>query len=335
MAAEGITDFNKLLTELKSKKYHPVYFLYGEEHFYIDEICNYIEKNVLSDGEKGFNQMVFYGKDADVNSIISNARRFPMMAPYQLIILKEAQGIKNLEDFVSYFEKPVLSTILVICYKKEKIDKRTSFYKAVAKHRLFESKKLYDNELPPWIKKYLSERKFSISDRAAQLIADSLGSDLSKISNELEKLIINKNDEKEITDTDVELKIGISKEFNIFELMNAVAQKNSARAFHISHYMCRNKDFSIIASLINMNNFFTKAYIVKQSKIRDRGELQRKFGFNYYQANDYMAASSRYSADELEKCIRLVHEYDLKSKGVNNASASPDELLKELLFKIL
>jgi DNA polymerase-3 subunit delta len=200
---------------------------------------------------------------------------------------------------------------------------------------LFDSKKLYENELPKWIRQYLGARKFVISDRASQLIADSLGSDLSKIANELEKLIINKNDEKEITDTDVELKIGISKEFNIFELMNAVALKNSARAFHISHHMSKSKDFSIIATLINMNTFFNKAYIVKQSNIKERGELQRKFGFNYFQANDYMAAASRYSVDELEKCIRIMHEYDLKSKGVNNISATHEELLKEILVKIL
>lgn len=335
MSAEGIADFSKILSDLKSKRYAPVYFLYGEEHYYIDEISNYIEKNVLSDGEKGFNQMVFYGKDADVDTIISNARRFPMMAPVQVIIVKEAQGLKNIDGFVPYFEKPVETTILVICYKKEKVDKRTSLYKAIAKHQVFDSKRLYDNELPKWIKQYLTAKKFSISDRAATLIADSLGSDLSKIANELEKLIINKNDEKEITDTDVELKIGISKEFNIFELMNMVASKNSARAFHIAHHMSKSKEFSIIATLINMNNFFNKAYIVKQSNVRDRGELQKKFGFNYFQANDYLMASSKYSVDELEKCIRIMHEYDLKSKGVNNVSATPEELLKEILIKIL
>ncbi|MEI6508955.1 MAG: DNA polymerase III subunit delta [Bacteroidota bacterium] len=335
MAAEGITDFNKILNDLKAKKYALVYFLYGEEHFYIDEVSSYIEKNVLTDGEKGFNQTIFYGKDADAEVITSTARRFPMMAPLQVIIVKEAQGIKSMDGFISYLEKPVATTLLVICYKKEKIDRRTAFYKAFSKHVVFDSKKLYDNQLQPWIKQYLSARKFTISDRAAQLIADSLGSDLSKIANELEKLIINKNDEKEITDTDVELKIGISREFNIFELINAIAQKNSARAFHIAHHMSKSKEFSIIATLINMNNFFNKAYIVKQSNIKDRGELQKLFDFNYYQANDYLTTSSRYSADELEKCIRIMHEYDLKSKGVNNVSASPEDLLKEILVKIL
>ena len=335
MAAEGIADFNKILNDLKSKRFAPVYFLFGEEHYYIDELTNYIENNVLSEGERGFNQTVFYGKDSDINTIISNARRFPMMAPVQVIIVKEAQGFKSLDAFVPYLEKPVETTILVICYKKEKVDKRTVLYKVLSKQTMFDSKKLNADKLPGWIKQYLSASKFTISDRAATIIAESLGSDLAKIANELEKLIINKNDEKEITDTDVELKIGISKEFNIFELINAIASKNSGRAFYVAHHMSKSKEFSIIATLINLNNFFNKAYIVKQSNIRDGGELQRKFGFNYYQVKDYMAASSRYSVDELEKCIRLMHEYDLKSKGVNNISASPEDLLKEILVKIL
>lgn len=333
MAAE--TDFNKLMTSLKAKQYAPVYYLFGEEHYFIDKVSDFLEANVLSEGEKGFNQMVQYGKETDVRTIVSNARRFPMMAPYQVIIVKEAQSLKELDEFEAYFEKPVPTTILVICNKSAKLDKRTRFYKSLSKHIIFESKKLYDNQLPPFIETYLKQKGFKIGARAVNLIAESLGSDLGKIANELDKLIINKHDEKEITDTDVELKIGISKEFNIFELMNAVAMKNSARAFHIAHHMGKAKDFSIIATLINMNNFFNKAYIVKQSKIKDRNELQKKYGFNYYQSTDYLNAVTRYSSDDLERCIRIMHEYDLKSKGVNNISASPEDLLKEVLVKIL
>lgn len=335
MAAENTADFNKIISSLKSRKYAPVYFLFGAEQYYIDEIAHYAENNILNEGEKGFNQVIFYGKDSDAAAIINAAKRFPMMAEYQVIIVKEAQNLKNLDEFEAYFEKPVPSTILIICYKKDKLDKRTRLYKTLSKHVVFESKKLYDNELPGWIENYLKGKGFSISQRSASLIADSLGSDLGKIANELEKLIINKDGDKQITDTDVELKIGISKEFNIFELMGAVALKNSARAMHIAHHMSKNKDFSIIAALINMNNFFSKAYMVKQSNIKDQGQLQREFGLNYYQAKDYTNAASRYSADELERCIRIMHEYDLKSKGVNNASATPDELLKEILVRIL
>lgn len=335
MASENTADFNKILSSLKARKFAPVYFLYGAEHYYIDELSHYIEHNVLNEGERGFNQAVLYGKDTDMATIVNNARRFPMMAEHQVIIVKEAQNLRNLDELEPYLEKPVPSTILVICYKKDKLDKRTKLYKALGRYVVFESKKLYDNELPGWIEAYLKGRGFSISSRSTSLIADSLGSDLGKIANELEKLMINKDEDRQITDTDVELKIGISKEFNIFELMGAVALKNSGRAMHIAHHMGRNKDFSIIAALINMNNFFSKAYMVKQSNIKDQGQLQRQFGLNYYQAKDYMNAASRYSADELERCIRVVHEYDLKSKGVNNASATQDDLLKEILLKIL
>lgn len=335
MASENSSDFTKILSSLKARKFAPVYFLFGAEQYYIDELSHYAEHHILNDGEKGFNQTVLYGKDTDVATIINNAKRFPMMSDYQVIIVKEAQNLKSLEEFEAYLEKPVPSTILIICYKKDKVDKRTKFYKALAKHVVFESKKLYDNELPAWIESYLKQRGFSISQRSANLIADSLGSDLGKIANELEKLMINKDDDKQITDTDVELKIGISKEFNIFELMGAISTKNSGRAMHIAHHMGRNKDFSIIAALINMNNFFSKAYMVKQSNIKDQGQLQRQFGLNYYQAKDYLNAASKYSADELERCIRILHEYDLKSKGVNNASATQDDLLKEILLRIL
>lgn len=335
MAAENTASFSNILSGLKSRKFAPVYFLYGAEHFYIDELSQFAEQHILNEGEKGFNQTVLYGKETDAATIINTAKRFPMMSDYQLIIVKEAQNIRNLDELEAYFEKPVPSTILVFCYKKDKLDKRTKVYKALTKHVVFESKKLYDNELAPWIEKYLKDRGFSISTKSANLIADSLGSDLGKIANELEKLIINKDGDKQITDTDVELKIGISKEFNIFELIGAVALKNSGRAMHIAHHMGKSKEFSIIAAIINLNNFFSKAYMVKQSNIKDQGQLQRQYGLNYYQAKDYVNAAGRYSADELERCIRILHEYDLKSKGVNNASATPDELLKEILLRIL
>lgn len=335
MAAENTASFSNILSNLKARKFAPVYFLYGAEHFYIDEISQFAEQHILNEGEKGFNQTILYGKETDAATIINTAKRFPMMADYQVIIVKEAQNIRNLDELEAYFEKPVPSTILMFCYKKDKLDKRTKVYKTLSKHVVFESKKLYDNELAPWIEKYLKERGFSISTKSANLIADSLGSDLGKIANELEKLIINKDGDKQITDTDVELKIGISKEFNIFELIGAVALKNSGRAMHIAHHMGKSKEFSIIAAIINLNNFFSKAYMVKQSNIKDQAQLQRQYGLNYYQAKDYVNAAGRYSADELERCIRIMHEYDLKSKGVNNASATPDELLKEILLRIL
>lgn len=333
-ALANYSDHTKLIAELKAKKYASVYYLYGEEHYFIDQVSDYIEQHVLNEAEKGFNQMILYGKDSDVNTIVSAARRFPMMAPYQVIIVKEAQSLKNPEGFESYLEKPVPSTILVICSKAGKVDKRTRFYKLLANHTVFESKPLRQEQLAPWIEQYLNHKGYSISSRSSLLIAESLGSDLGKIVNELEKLIINKTDDKQITDTDVELKIGISREYNIFEFMNALAAKNASRTFYIGHHMSKAKDFSILATLSVLSTFLSRAYMVKQSKVTDQSRLQREFGLNYYQAIDCATAARNFSLDELERNIRVMHEYDLKSKGINIGSVEPEQLFREVLIKL-
>jgi DNA polymerase-3 subunit delta len=327
--------YESIISGIKSGKIAPVYYLFGEEDYYIDALCDYMENNILDEASRGFNQMVLYGKDVDVQTVVSNARRFPVMAPYQVIIIKEAQTLKGLDDFEPYFEKPVPSTILVICNKSSKLDKRTRFYKALTKHVIFESKKIYQNQVSAWVVGYLKNKGYTISPRAAELIAESIGNDLSKLVNELEKLIINKTDGKEITDTDVELKIGISREFNIFELINAIAAKNASRAFHIAHHLGRAKDFSIIAACNMLTTFFSKTYMVKSSNIKAPNEAQQKLGLNYYQAQDCTKAAKNYKLEEIERAIRLMHEYDLKAKGVNNLSAKDDQLLKELLVKLL
>lgn len=327
--------YESILSSIKSGKLAPVYYLYGEEDYFIDALCDYMENNILDEASRGFNQMVLYGKDVDVQSVVSNARRFPVMAPYQVIIIKEAQTMKDIEEFEPYLEKPVPSTILIICNKSAKLDKRTRFYKALTKYVIFESKKIYQNQVGAWVVSYLKSKGYTISSRAAELIAESIGNDLSKLVNELEKLIINKTDGKEITDTDVELKIGISREFNIFELIKAIAAKNASRAFHIAHHLGKAKDFSIIAACNMLTTFFSKAYIVKRSNINSANEAQQKLGLNYYQAQDCTNAAKYYKQQEIERAIRLMHDYDLKAKGVNNESAEDDQLLKELLVKLL
>jgi DNA polymerase-3 subunit delta len=323
------------MQSLKAGKYAPVYYLYGEEHFYIDQLVNYIEMHVLDEASKGFNQSVVYGRDAEVANVVSAARRFPMMAPYQVIIIKEAQTMKGLDDFVAYLEKPVPSTILVIANKSSKLDKRTKFFKALSKHVVFESGKLYQDKIAGWIISYLREKGFTISVRAATIIADSLGTDLSKVANELEKLIINKQGETEITDTDIELKIGISRDYNIFELINALAQKNTSRVFQIAYHLGKAKDFSIIAAVINFNTFFKNTYIAKQKNLSDAGKIQSQLGLNFLQARDLANSVKHFSLLEIERNIRLLKEYDLKSKGVNNISATQEQLFKELLIKML
>lgn len=327
--------YEQLLQSIKAKKYAPVYYLYGEEHFFIDQISNYIEHNLLDEASKGFNQTIVYGKDAEVANIVSAARRFPMMSDYQVIIIKEAQLLKRLDDFETYLEKPVPSTILVICNKTSKLDKRTKFAKLILNHVVFESKKLYQDKIAGWIEGYLKAKNYTISPKAATLIADSLGNDLAKVVNELEKLIINKDGDTQITDTDVELKIGISREFNIFELVNALAMKNTSRVFHIAHHLSKSKDFSIFGSIINLNTFFNRTYIAKQSNLSDVNKIMSELKLNYPQAIDCVNSVRYYSIPEIERNIRLLGEYDLKGKGVNNPSTSHEQLFKELLLKML
>jgi DNA polymerase-3 subunit delta len=336
VAAELNNQYNKIMHDLHAKKIAPIYILHGEETYFIDSICNYIEHNLLTESEKGFNQTVFYAKDVEPNQVIEAAKRFPMMAEKQVIIVKEAQGFKKLDDFEKYLEKPVPSTILVICLKGKKLDKRTKFYKDATKHVTFESAKLNDKDLPHWIKNYIQSKKYLINDKSVQLIADSLGNDLSKIVNELEKLFINKTaGNTEITDKDIENYIGISKEFNAFELLSAISAKNSHRAFKIGYQLAKNKDFSIIPFVALLNNMFSKGYLIKKTNTTDKDTIARAFGLNYFSTPDYLNLIRNYSLNEIEKTINICAQYDLKSKGINSVSMTNQEMMKEILIKIL
>ncbi|MBC7384335.1 MAG: DNA polymerase III subunit delta [Bacteroidia bacterium] len=323
------------MQDLKARRFKPIYVLHGEESYFIDEISDFIETNVLTEAEKAFNQTVVYARDAEINSVLENARRFPMMASHQVIIIKEAQGYKKLDDFIPYFEKPVPSTILVICVKGKKIDGRSKLYTLSKKYVSFESKKLYeDGELPKWIKHKLTEKGLNISDTNAMLIADHVGSDLSKIANEIEKLVINKGDQTEVTEASIEKHIGISKEFNVFEMLTAVANRNGKRIFYINHHLSNNKDFSIIPLLTQFNSFFMKGLMLKQNNIRDQKGMMG-IGIGYRQVKDYEKMLANFNVAEIERVLSLVAEYDLKSKGVNQNMVVDAELMKEFLFKIL
>ena len=237
MPADSLQDFQKITQELKARKFQPIYLLYGEEPYFIDEISNFIEEHALNEMEKAFNQTILYAKDVEISQVLESARRFPMMASHQVIIVKEAQNWKKLDELDSYFEKPVPTTILVICIKGKKVDGRSKLYKLSKKYVSFEAKKLYeDNELPKWIIQQVHSKGFEISEHNALLIADFIGSDLSRIKNEIDKLIINKDRDKEIGQDEIENFIGVSKEFNTFELLSALATKNTKRVFYINHH---------------------------------------------------------------------------------------------------
>ena len=336
MATELSNQYGKIMQDLKAKRFAPIYILHGEETFFVDAISSYIEQHALSESEKGFNQTVFYAKDVEPNQVIEAARRFPMMSDKQVIIVKEAQGFKNLEGFEKYLIKPVPSTILVIAIKGKKIDKRTKFYKEAAKHVVFESAKLYEKDLMPWIKNYVVSEGYNIGDKSVQIIADSLGNDLSKISNELDKLFINKSGgDKIISEKDIETYIGISKDFNSFELLSAIAAKNSQRAFKIGHHLAKAKDFSIIPFVAVLSGMFSKGYIIRKTNTTDKNTIMKAFGLNYFSADDYVNLVKNYNMNEIEKVISICSQYDLKSKGINSVAMTNQEMLKEILIKIM
>ncbi len=329
--------FEQILNNLKNKIYYPVYFLAGEESYYIDEISDYIEDHVLTDVEKEFNQTVIYGRETDVLSIISNAKRYPMMANYQVVIVKEAQDIKNIDELLPYIENPLDSTLLVINYKYKKIDRRKSFYKQVDKKGvLFESKKLYDNKIAGWINNYVKEKGYDITPKASAMLTEFLGTNLSKVVNEISKLILNVPEKATINDELVERNIGISKDFNVFELQKAIGSKNVLKVNQIGNYFAANpKENPLIKTVSILFGYFSKLMIYHQLTDKSRNSIASALSVNPFFVQDYQVAARNYSLKKLIKIIDLLKEYDLKSKGVNNISISDGELLKELLFKIL
>ena len=329
--------FEQIISDLKNQIYHPIYLLSGEEAFFIDEISDFIEKNVLNESEKEFNQTILYGKETDVPTIIETAKRFPMMSNYQVVIVKEAQEIKKIEELANYAAQPLTSTLLVLCYKYKKIDKRKVFAKTIAKTGvLFESPKLYENKIPDWINTQLQQKELSIRPKAALMLTEFLGTDLGKIANEIEKLAINLPKGTEITDALIEENIGISKDYNVFELQNALGKKNILKANQIINYFAANqKDNPMIKVVGVLYMFFSKLLIFHYLKDKSQNSIASALSVNPFFVRDYQTAAQNYSVKKLVNIVSLLREYDLKSKGVNNISSSDGELMKELVFKIL
>lgn len=329
--------FEQVLGNLKNKIYHPVYLLAGEEAFFIDQISDYIEQNVLDDMEKEFNQTILYGKDTDVSQIIATAKRFPMMANHQVVIVKEAQEVKRLDELSAYAENPLTSTLLVLCHKYKKIDKRKSLAKVMKKHGvLFESNKLYDNQVPDWINAQLAAKGYKIRPKAAIMLAEFLGTDLSKISNEIEKLAINLPKGTEITDEDIEHNIGISKDYNVFELQKAIGQRDVFKCNQIINYFAANeKDNPLVKISGVLYNYFSKLLIFHQLKDKSRNSIASALSVNPFFVNDYQQAARNFNVSKLTQIIHELRMYDMKAKGVGNISSKDGELMKELLFKIL
>lgn len=333
-----MNEVKQIVSDIKNGNIKPVYLLTGEEPYYIDIISDYIEKNVLSEAERGFNQMVLYGKDVSVEDIVGNAKRYPMMAEKQVVIVKEAQHLARTIDKLSgYVENPQPSTVLVLCYKYSKFDKRKKVYKLIKKNGVcFESKKMYENQVSDWIRKVLNGKGYQITQKASSLLVEFLGTDLSKISNELEKLQLVLNKEKEITPLEIEENIGISKDYNNFELKKALGERNVLKATRILNYFAQNpKDNPFIVTVTLLNTFFTQ--LLKYHGLTDHNpkNVASVLGINPYFVTEYKVAAKNYPMRKVSVIIANLRELDLKGKGVGAANVSQADLLKELLVKII
>ncbi len=339
--------FDQILNDLRNKVYHPVYFLMGEEPYYIDEISDLIEDHVLNDMEKEFNQSILYGKDVDVATILSYAKRYPMMSNYQVVIIKEAQSIKDLirkedkedvkDPFLTYLENPLPSTILVFCHKYKSLDKRSKVYKVISKKAVvFDSKKIYDDKVSGWITAFAKTKGYPVNPAAAQVLADHLGNDLSRVANEMKKLFLNVKKGEEINVKHVEENVGISKDFNVFEFNNAVAKKDILRANRIAEYFGSNpKSNPAIVVLASLFGFFSKLMMYHGLKDKSQSSVASGLGINPFFVKEYTAAARLYSADKTIRIISLLREYDAKLKGVDSVNADDGELLRELTWKII
>lgn len=342
MAETKNMTFDGIMRDLKQRKYVPVYYLHGEESYYIDKIADYIAENVLQPEERDFNQTVLFGSDVSASQVADAARRYPMMAEHQVVIVKEAQNIKSgLDALEKYMKQPLKSTILVVCHKNGKIDgRRREYVKTIqAAGVLFESKKLRDYELPAFIEKYLAQRQVSIDPKSTQIIAESIGADLNRLTSELDKLLIAlPEQDRRVTPQVVEDQIGVSKDFNGFELRDAIVNRNVFKANQIINYFDKNpKAGSLYAFLPLLFNYFQNLMVAYYSPQRNSQEsvaawLELK---SPWAAKDYMTGIRNYSGTKVMQIIAKIREIDAKSKGLDNPNTPPGELMKELIFYIL
>jgi len=332
-----MNEVNQIVSDIKSGNAKPIYFLMGEETYYIDKISEYIEQNVLSEEEKGFNQVVLYGRDVTVDEIISQAKRFPMMAEKTVIVVKEAQDLsRTIEKLVPYVENVQPTTVLVINYKYKTLDKRKKLHKIASKVGVvFESKKLYENQVADWIRKVLNTKNYQMEPKASQMLVEFLGTNLSKISNELDKLVLILPAGTIINPQHIEENIGISKDFNNFELRKALGNRDVLKSNRIINYFSNNpKNNPTVMTVSLLNSFFTQLLIYHGLKDKSKANVAKNLGVSPYFVDDYVSASRNYPMRKVSQVIGFLREADIQSKGVG-ASISQNDLLKELLFKIM
>ena len=331
-------EVKQLVTDIKSGNIKPIYFLMGEEAYYIDKISDYIEDNVLAEEEKGFNQMILYGRDVSIEDIVGNAKRYPMMAERQVVIVKEAQDLsRTIEKLVSYAENPQPTTVLVVNYKYKKLDKRKALFKTLKKAGVvYESKKLYENQVSDWIRRVLSSKDYTITPKAAQMLVEFLGTDLSKIDNELGKLQIILPKGSQITPDHIEENIGISKDFNNFELRKAIGERNVVKAHQIINYFAENpRDNPMVVTVSLLFNFFSQLLHFHGLNDKSPRSVASALKVNPFFVNEYLVAAKNYPMKKVSAAISTLRDFDVKSKGVGANALPQRDLLKELVVRIL
>lgn len=332
---------DEILRDVKAKRFSPVYFLHGEEPFFIDQVADAVETNALPEAERGFNQTILYGKDMDHITLLDYLRRYPMMSERQVVILREAQEMKSLTELTAYMDNPMPTTVFVVCHKHKKVDSRTKFGKAIQGKNvvLLESKKLYDNQIADWIVQFCKSHKMQIESPAAALMAEYLGADLSRIANELEKLTLNLPAGTQVNVGHVQEYVGISKDYNVFELQKALAMRDLAKMARIEQYFAANiRKNPLIVTISSLYAYFSKVYMLHSLKGSPDGEILKALDLRSdWFLKEYRIATNNYSPSQTVAIISLLKEYDLRSKGVNNDNTSngEEELMKELFWRIL
>lgn len=333
----AVKTFEDLIRSIRNRAFHPVYFLMGEETFYIDVIADNLEEHVLNEQDREFDLSIVYGKDTDVNGILGHARRYPMMASHHLVIVREAQHIRDIDGLLPYIQQPLASTILVVCYKYKTYDRRKKLLKEIEKKGVvFEGRKLYDNQVPGWINDYIRRKGYRINPRAVQMLADHLGADIGKIVNEVSKVFINLKEGEEITPVLIEEHIGISKDFNVFEFQQALGERDAAKAFLIARYFADNPKANPLVLILGLlYQFFSRILIYHSLKDKSRKSVATALGVNDFFVPQFQRAATNFSVKKLISIISDLRSCDNRSKGIDNATTSDGDLLNELTYRIL
>ncbi|MFT4521859.1 MAG: DNA polymerase-3 subunit delta [Bacteroidia bacterium] len=332
----SIKDFKAIIDRIDKKQFEPIYFLEGEESYFIDKIADKLEASVLTESEKSFNFQILYGREVQILDLIAAAKRFPMMANHQLIIVREAQYLKGIEGIIDYISNPVPSTILVILYKGKKVSRATKLGKSLKQKGAFTSDRMRESEVASWLEYHIKHLGLQIQPQATRLLLNSLGTSLSKLSNELDKIKVNLNGQTMITAEIVSKNTGIDREYNVFELTKSLGQRNLEKSMRIVKYFASNpKDNPFILVLSNIFSYFKRVHMVQLTGSNNKSEVARTLGISPYFVDEYISAAQKYRPSEMHDIIRLFHEFDLRSKGLEGGSSADSELLTELVARII